>query len=71
MFEEITNTSDDGREHNSTTTADAGQRATHTVSQDEFEANLDLVECSECSQQFNLGAQSYYGPRCPRCRTND
>ena len=69
MFEETTDTSDDGREHNSTT--DIGQRATHTVSQNEFEANLDLVECSECGQQFNLGAQSYYGPRCPRCRTDD
>ena len=74
VFEEMHNTSDDGREHNSSTTADAGQRATqrtHAVSQDEFEANLDLVDCSECGRQFNLGAQSYFGPRCPSCRTDD
>lgn len=39
-----------------------------TFSQDEFEASMDLVDCTECGQEFNLGAQPYYGPRCPSCR---
>ena len=49
---------------------DGREQRTHTVSQDEYEANLDLVDCSECGQQFNLGAQAYYGPCCPTCRTS-
>ena len=48
---------------------DAREQRTHT-SQDEYEADLDLVNCSECDQQFDLGAQPYYGPRCPSCRTS-
>ncbi|GAA0448945.1 hypothetical protein GCM10008985_00340 [Halococcus dombrowskii] len=62
MSEGMTDTSDDSQH--------ATQR-THTVSQDGFEANFDLVDCSECGKQFNLGAQSYYGSRCPSCRTDD
>ena len=57
--------SDDCREHSPDT------QRTHTVTQDEYEASLALIDCSECGRQFNLGAQSYYGPRCPNCRTND
>ncbi|GAA0460006.1 hypothetical protein GCM10008985_15500 [Halococcus dombrowskii] len=49
---------------------DGREQRTHTASQDEIEANYDLVDCSECGQQFNLGAQTYYGPRCPSCRTS-
>lgn len=70
----MSDTSDDGREHSFSTTADAGQHATqrtHAADQDEFEANLVFVDCSECGRQFNLGARSYFGPRCPSYRTDD
>lgn len=68
----MNNTSDSDREHSLSTT-DGSQHVTQrsdTMSQGEFEANLDLVECNECGRQFNLGAQSYFGPRCPSCRTD-
>ena len=37
------------------------------MSQEQFAANLDLVDCEECGTQFNLGGVSYYGPLCPDC----
>ncbi|EMA56297.1 hypothetical protein [Halococcus thailandensis] len=69
----MNNTTDSDREHSSNITDDSqhATQHTHTVSQDEFEANFDLVGCSECGKQFNLGVQSYYGSRCPSCRTDD
>ena len=39
------------------------------LSQSEFEANFDLVECREFNQEFNLGGQMYYDNLCPSCRT--
>jgi Zn finger protein HypA/HybF involved in hydrogenase expression len=35
---------------------------------DEFEANREEIECQTCGQLFNLGAQPYYAPCCPKCR---
>lgn len=48
-------------------TAKTGEIA---MNQDEFEAALDIVKCKECGQEFNLGAQMYYGPLCPSCKEN-
>jgi Zn finger protein HypA/HybF involved in hydrogenase expression len=39
-----------------------------TFSQDEYEASTNLVDCMECGEEFNLGVQPYFGPRCPSCR---
>jgi Zn finger protein HypA/HybF involved in hydrogenase expression len=39
-----------------------------TFSQDEYEASKNLVDCTECGEEFNLGVQPYFGPRCPSCR---
>ena len=36
--------------------------------QDEFEANFELVECRDCGAEFNLGAQMYYDSLCPDCK---
>jgi len=41
-----------------------------TMSQDEFEASYELVECRECATKFNLGAQFYYDNLCPECKRN-
>ena len=38
------------------------------MSQDEFEASFNLVECCICGKQFNLGAQRYFDNKCPDCR---
>jgi phage FluMu protein Com len=38
------------------------------MSQDEFEANYELIECRDCGTQFNLGAQHYYDNKCPECK---
>lgn len=42
-----------------------------SMSQDEFEASFDLIECRKCSSQFNLGAQPYYTNLCPKCYSSD
>ncbi|WP_160135672.1 hypothetical protein [Halococcus salsus] len=38
------------------------------MSQEQFAANLDLVDCEECGTEFNLGGQSYFAPLCPDCK---
>lgn len=38
------------------------------MTQDEFEANFQLIECRECGTEFNLGAQMYYDNLCPSCK---
>ena len=44
------------------------EKARQTFSQHEFEASRNLIDCEDCGTEFNLGAQPYFGPRCPLCR---
>lgn len=38
------------------------------MSQREFEAEYQEVECRECGTHFNLGGQDYYDNLCPKCK---
>jgi len=44
------------------------EKTRRAFSQDEFEASRNLIDCEDCGTEFNLGAQPYFGPRCPSCR---